>query len=73
MNLQLNEKFKQFKRKLRDFFIDQWAGNLTEYALLIGFSLFIFFLIVSSILDLFDFILEDPDTVIQKIKEAFGN
>ena len=73
MKLLLKEKFKQFKRKLRDFFIDQWAGNLTEYALLIGFSLFIFFLIVSSILDLFDFILEDPDTVIQKIKEAFGN
>ncbi|MHA1726524.1 MAG: hypothetical protein ACTSXH_17090 [Promethearchaeota archaeon] len=73
MKLLLKEKFKQFKRKLKDFLIDQWAGNLTEYALLIGFSLFMFFLIVGTVVDLFDFILEDPDTVIQKIKEAFGN
>ncbi len=39
---------------IRNFFSDDYGGNLVEYALLIGFGLFIFFIItgvITSILD----------------------
>ena len=49
---------KSFLKKLgsaiRKFFSDEYGGNLVEYALLIGFGLFIFFIItgvITSILD----------------------
>jgi len=41
-------------KKLKEFFQDNYGGNLVEYALLLGFALFIFFLIfgiISSIVD----------------------
>ncbi len=51
-------KIKIFLKKLgsiiRNFFSDEYGGNLVEYALLIGFGLFIFFIItgvITSILD----------------------
>lgn len=51
-------KIKGFLKKLgsiiRNFFSDEYGGNLVEYALLIGFGLFIFFIItgvITSILD----------------------
>ncbi|MFX1326103.1 MAG: hypothetical protein ACFE8N_14230 [Promethearchaeota archaeon] len=51
-------KIKVFFRKLgykfKDFFTDEYGGNLVEYALLIGFALFVFFIItgvITSILD----------------------
>jgi len=51
-------KIKRFLKKLgsiiRNFFSDEYGGNLVEYALLIGFGLFIFFIItgvITSILD----------------------
>jgi Flp pilus assembly pilin Flp len=51
-------KIKVFLKKLgstiRHFFSDEYGGNLVEYALLIGFALFIFFIItgiITSILD----------------------
>ena len=40
--------FKQIKK----FFNDEYAGNMVEYALLIGFALFIFFIIVGVITSL---------------------
>jgi len=51
-------KIKDFLKKIgstiRNFFSDEYGGNLVEYALLIGFALFIFFIItgiITSILD----------------------
>ena len=46
--------FKKFGLIIRNFFSDEYGGNLVEYALLIGFALFIFFIItgvITSILD----------------------
>lgn len=46
--------FKKINALIRRFFSDEYGGNLVEYALLIGFALFIFFIItgvVTSILD----------------------
>ncbi|MBY8989366.1 MAG: hypothetical protein KGD58_01310 [Candidatus Lokiarchaeota archaeon] len=45
---------KKIGNTIRNFFSDEYGGNLVEYALLIGFALFIFFIItgiITSILD----------------------
>lgn len=52
--MNLREIGKKFIKKIKDFFHDNYGGNLVEYALLLGFALFIFFLvfgIISSIMD----------------------
>ncbi|MFX0035041.1 MAG: hypothetical protein ACFE9I_05300 [Candidatus Hermodarchaeota archaeon] len=52
--MNLKKILKKFFSKTREFFSDEFGGNLVEYALLIGFALFIFFIIigvVSSMLD----------------------
>ncbi|MFX0029524.1 MAG: hypothetical protein ACFE8B_09960 [Candidatus Hermodarchaeota archaeon] len=46
--------FKKIGSTIRSFLSDEYGGNLVEYALLIGFALFIFFIItgvITSILD----------------------
>lgn len=45
---------RKLKKKVKDFILDEYAGNLVEYALLIGFALFIFFLLVSIVLSMMD-------------------
>jgi Flp pilus assembly pilin Flp len=45
---------KKVKKKIKDFILDEYGGNLVEYALLIGFALFIFFLLVSIVLSMMD-------------------
>jgi Flp pilus assembly pilin Flp len=53
-------KFKKyigrFYQKIKEFFADEYGGNLVEYALLIGFAIFIFFLIVGLITNLFGWV-----------------
>jgi Flp pilus assembly pilin Flp len=46
--------FRKLGSSIKNFFIDEYGGSLVEYALLIGFALFIFFIItgiITSILD----------------------
>ena len=45
---------RKLRKKVKDFIFDEYAGNLVEYALLIGFALFIFFLLVSIVLSMMD-------------------
>ena len=45
---------RKIKKKVKDFIYDEFGGNLVEYALLIGFGLFIFFLLVSIVLSMMD-------------------
>jgi Flp pilus assembly pilin Flp len=50
----IRNAFKKLGIKIKEFFLDDYGGNLVEYALLIGFALFIFFIItgvITSILD----------------------
>ncbi len=50
----IRNAFKKLCIKIKVFFLDDYGGNLVEYALLIGFALFIFFIItgvITSILD----------------------
>ncbi|MHA1991253.1 MAG: hypothetical protein ACW98A_09840 [Candidatus Hodarchaeales archaeon] len=45
---------KKLAIKIKEFLLDDYGGNLIEYALLIGFALFVFFIItgvITSILD----------------------
>ena len=49
--------FKNIKKKLKSFIKDDFGGNLIEYALLIGFALFVFFLIVGIITSILDWTL----------------
>ena len=45
--------FKNFlnnlKHKIAEFLKDDYGGNLVEYALLLGFALFVFFIIIGVI------------------------
>ncbi|MHA1438512.1 MAG: hypothetical protein ACTSPD_13135 [Promethearchaeota archaeon] len=56
--MKLKERFKKvintFKKKIKEFFKDEYGGNLVEYALLIGFALFVFFLIVGIVTSILD-------------------
>ena len=49
---------KNIKEKIKDFFLDEYGGNLIEYALLIGLALFIFFIIVGVMTSLLDWPLD---------------
>ena len=40
---------RNIKRKIIEFIADDFGGNLVEYALLIGFALFVFFIIIGVI------------------------
>ncbi len=40
------------KNKIKEFFKDNFGGSMVEYALLIGFALFLFFIIVGVITSL---------------------
>ncbi|NVM34796.1 MAG: hypothetical protein HWN81_04320 [Candidatus Lokiarchaeota archaeon] len=46
--------FKKFRLKTREFFRDEYGGNIVEYALLVGFALFIFFIIISVVTSMLD-------------------
>ncbi len=52
--MKIKHFIRKIKGKIKDFFIDEYGGNLVEYALLIGFALFIFFIIVGVITSTLD-------------------
>ncbi len=45
---------KKFQTKAKEFFVNEYGGSLIEYALLVGFALFIFFIIVGVVSSLLD-------------------
>ena len=59
---------KNFIAKIKDFFVDEYGGNLIEYALLIGLALFIFFIIVGVMTSLLDW----PLDLANNLWEQFG-
>ena len=58
-------KFKAFRTwifgKIKEFHKDEYGGNLVEYALLIGFALFIFFTIVGIVTSMLDWTVEQSN------------
>ena len=47
--IKVKEILNFFKKKIQKFISDDFGGNLVEYALLIGFALFVFFILVGVI------------------------
>ncbi|MFW9988970.1 MAG: hypothetical protein ACFFC3_09965 [Candidatus Odinarchaeota archaeon] len=45
---------KKIWLKTKEFFRDEYGGNIIEYALLVGFALFIFFIIISVVTSMLD-------------------
>ena len=64
----IRKSSKKFKEKVKEFFIDEYGGNLVEYALLIGLALFIFFIIVGVMTSLLDW----PLDLANNFLEGFG-
>ncbi len=62
-------KFKEFIsiiiKKIKDFFNDESGGNLVEYALLIGFALFIFFILIGIITGMLEWVQGLADEFLQ--------
>ena len=54
----LKKSLLKLKYCIKSFILDNYGGNLVEYALLIGLALFIFFIIVGFITSLLDWPLE---------------
>ena len=55
----LIKKFQKIlTNKLKEYFLDEYGGNLLEYALLIGLALFMFFIIVGFMTSLLEWPLE---------------
>ena len=52
--MKLKSLIKKFRSKIKDFFSDEYGGNLIEYALLVGFALFIFFIIIGVVTSMLD-------------------
>jgi len=61
--MKIKEFFKRIGRKIQDFFLDESGGNLIEYALLIGFALFIFFILVAEVTGLLDYTTSQIDKI----------
>ena len=57
--------FKKIGKKVKEFFKDESGGNLVEYALLIGFALFIFFILVSVVTGMLDWTIGQSDSFLE--------
>ncbi len=64
----IKQKKKIILSRIKDFFSDEYGGNLIEYALLIGLALFIFFIIVGVMTSLLDW----PLNLANNFWEEFG-
>lgn len=64
----IKQKKKIILSRIKDFFSDDYGGNLIEYALLIGLALFIFFIIVGVMTSLLDW----PLDLANNFLEDFG-
>ena len=61
--MKIKDFFKRIGRKIKEFFLDESGGNLIEYALLIGFALFIFFILVAEVTGLLDYTTSQVDKI----------
>jgi Flp pilus assembly pilin Flp len=62
------QKKKIILCRIKEFFSNEYGGNLIEYALLIGLALFIFFIIVGVMTSLLDW----PLDLVNNFWEDFG-
>ena len=65
--MKIVEVFRKIGRKIKEFFFDESGGNLIEYALLIAFAIFIFFILVVEVTGLMDMAFEKTSEVPENI------
>ncbi len=64
----MKNNFKKIGKKFKEFFKDEYGGNLVEYALLIGFALFIFFILISVVIGMLDWTVSQSDDFFQTVE-----
>ena len=64
--------FKKIGKKISDYFKDENGGNLVEYALLLGFALFIFFILVAVITSTLDWTLGQSNEFYETVEGLNG-
>jgi Flp pilus assembly pilin Flp len=52
--MRVSNLIKKLKKRILEFLNNEYGGSLVEYALLIGFALFVFFIIVGVITSMLD-------------------
>ena len=52
--MKISNLIKKVKKRVKEFLDNEYGGSLVEYALLIGFALFVFFIIVGVITSMLD-------------------
>ena len=52
--MKVSHIINKVKKQIKEFLNNEYGGNLVEYALLIGFALFVFFIIVGVITSMLD-------------------
>ncbi|MFO8019332.1 MAG: hypothetical protein R6U96_11905 [Promethearchaeia archaeon] len=63
------EKIKDLlKEKLKQFLKDEYGGTLVEYALIVGFAIFMFLIIIGTIYSHIDWTLNQSDNFFDLIK-----
>ncbi len=70
--MQISNCLKKIAKKINQLLRDNWGGNLVEYALLIGFAIFIFFLIIGVITSMLDWTIGLTDQFSELIKGLQG-
>ncbi|MHA1283738.1 MAG: hypothetical protein ACTSVV_01945 [Promethearchaeota archaeon] len=70
--MRLKKLIQKIYIKIKEFFKDEYGGNIVEYALLIGFALFLFFLIVSVITSMIDWTLDQSNNFAEMMKNLEG-
>lgn len=67
--MNFKNKLSNIRKKIRDFFYDEWAGNMTEYALLIGFALFLFFIIIGMIVEVINWTIGENSESLNNVRK----
>ncbi|MFW6282682.1 MAG: Flp family type IVb pilin [Minisyncoccales bacterium] len=57
------------KEKIRQFLYDEYGGSLVEYALIIGFAIFMFLILVGTIYSQFEWTLNQSNDFFDLIKD----
>ncbi len=57
----IKKALKKIKENIKDFYYDDYGGSLVEYALLIGFALFIFFILIGIIISMLDWTVDQSN------------
>jgi len=52
--MKISNLIKKVKKRVKEFLDNEYGGSLVEYMLLIGFALFVFFIIVGVITSMLD-------------------